>query len=89
MSASDGQLFQCRATHAGGMRCASVKREANHWFLIFLDPTADQGQAFACLPFDEEGIKELTELGADVLWVCGQACAQRLFERFLLTGKIA
>jgi hypothetical protein len=86
---SDGSLFQCKATHAGGMRCSSVRRDANHWFVIWLDADGADGLCFCTVPFDEEAIAELKALGADPHWVCGQSCAQRLYERYLATGSIA
>ncbi|HEY2497243.1 MAG TPA: hypothetical protein VGK24_09245 [Candidatus Angelobacter sp.] len=53
--------------------CTSVRREANHWFVISIE----QGRFTCChyLP--------ATALRASDVPACGQACAQKLFERYL------
>lgn len=53
--------------------CANVRREANHWFVI----TTEQ-QHFICRPY-----LSATSLRLADEPVCGQACAQKLLERFL------
>jgi len=51
--------------------CANVRREANHWFVISTD------QRFTCRPYSAAGLRSTDEPA------CGQACAQKLFERYL------
>ena len=56
-----------------GPGCASVRRESNHWFLVTLETSR-----FICRPFAPAITLRAVDQPA-----CGQACAQRLFERFL------
>ncbi len=51
--------------------CTSVRREANHWFVISAD------QRFICRPYSAAALRSSDEPA------CGQACAQKLFERYL------
>jgi hypothetical protein len=52
--------------------CANVHREANHWFVISVE------QRFTCRPyFAAARLRPLDQPA------CGQACAQKLFERYL------
>jgi hypothetical protein len=52
--------------------CTNVRRQANHWFVTSVE------QRFTCRPFsDAADLQPLDEPA------CGQACAQKLFERFL------
>lgn len=56
-----------------GPGCANVRREANHWFV-----TTIEENKFICRPYIPSlGLKETDEPA------CGQACAQKLMERFL------
>ena len=56
-----------------GPGCTNVRRESNHWFLI----TVDRGR-FICRPYlPSQPLRRFHQP------VCGQACAQKLFERFL------
>lgn len=52
--------------------CTNVRREANHWFVISIE------QRFTCRPYSAAGGLRSTDEP-----VCGQACAQKLFERYL------
>jgi hypothetical protein len=52
--------------------CANVRREANHWFVISVE------QRFTCRPYSAAADLRSTDKPA-----CGQACAQKLFERYL------
>jgi hypothetical protein len=52
--------------------CTNVRREANHWFVTSAD------QRFICRPYSATTYLRLTDEPA-----CGQACAQKLFERYL------
>jgi len=57
-----------------GPGCSNVRRESNHWFLI----AASSAGGFRCRPYvPRQGLKPSDQP------VCGQACAQKLFERFL------
>lgn len=53
--------------------CTNVRRQTNHWFVV----TVEQ-QRFICRPFLSETSLRLADLPA-----CGQACAQKLLERYL------
>jgi hypothetical protein len=53
--------------------CINVRREANHWFL-----TSVKGGVFTCRRYTPR--VRLQEGDAPV---CGQACAQKVFEKFL------
>jgi hypothetical protein len=81
---SDGQLYQCKGPLAGGATCDIVKREANHWHLVWVD----RNGAFGSAPFSEQVITQLKRADIDAKWVCGQGCAQKFYERFLATGKL-
>jgi hypothetical protein len=61
-----------------GPGCANFRRESNHWFLTTLD-----GDKFICRPY-----VPAQELQQSDLPVCGQACAQKVFERFLARSPI-
>ena len=52
--------------------CTNVRREANHWFVTSAD------QRFTCRPY-----LATTDLHSTDAPACGQACAQKLFERYL------
>lgn len=52
--------------------CTNVRREANHWFVISVE------QRFTCRPYFAAAALRPTDEPA-----CGQACAQKLFERYL------
>jgi hypothetical protein len=52
--------------------CTNVRRQANHWFVISVE------QRFTCRPYlATADLRPLDEPA------CGQACAQKLFERYL------
>ena len=53
--------------------CTNVRREANHWFVV-----AVEQQRFTCRPFASAAPLRLADEP-----VCGQACAQKLFEKYL------
>jgi len=56
-----------------GPGCTNLHRESNHWFLITVEP-----DKFVCRPYVPSlGLTQTDEPA------CGQACAQRLLERFL------
>jgi hypothetical protein len=56
-----------------GPGCTKVRRDANHWFV-----TAVERGKFICRPY-----LAATELLVSDEPACGQACAQKLFERYL------
>jgi hypothetical protein len=57
--------------------CTNVRREANHWFVTSVE------QLFTCRPYsDASDLRSLDEPA------CGQAYAQKLFERFLTKQAI-
>jgi hypothetical protein len=52
--------------------CTNVRREANHWFVTSAE------QRFTCRPYSATAdLRSIDEPA------CGQACAQKLFERYL------
>ena len=62
--------------------CEQIKREANHWFVVAITDVADD-KGFICFRYTDG--MELAEYEKPV---CGPACAQRMFEKFLTTGEI-
>jgi hypothetical protein len=52
--------------------CANVRRQANHWFVISVE------RRFTCRPYSATADLRPADEPA-----CGQACAQKLFERYL------
>ena len=61
-----------------GPGCTNVRRESNHWFLARLDH-----DRFICRPYvPARGLRQRDQP------VCGQACAQKLFERFLARAPV-
>lgn len=57
--------------------CGKLRQHANHWFLIWLT------FGFHCYPFD------IAPRQPDDLPVCGQACAQKEFERWMTATRNA
>jgi hypothetical protein len=53
--------------------CTNVRRDANHWFV-----TAVEQHQFICRPYQSATSLRLADEPA-----CGQACAQKLLERYL------
>jgi hypothetical protein len=62
----------CDVNTARCARCGKLREQANHWFVVWLSATG-----FHCYPFD------LAQRRPDDLPVCGQACAQKEFERWM------
>jgi hypothetical protein len=59
-----------------GAGCSNVRGRANHWFVT----SVDEG-VFVCRPYSAQiSLREADEP------VCGQACAQKIFERYLTSG---
>ena len=65
------------ATRCAGPNCDQMRKDTNHWFVTLV---ADG--AFGCWPFDPK-----IPIQADEKPVCGQQCAQKLFEQYLSEGK--
>jgi len=57
--------------------CGKLREQANHWFLIWLT------FGFHCYPFD------IAPRQPGDLPVCGQACAQKEFERWMTATRNA
>ena len=58
--------------------CTNVRREVNHWFV-----TSSHGERFICRPYlPASGLRPADEPA------CGQACAQKLFERYLAAQNL-
>lgn len=71
--------FKVETVRCAGPGCVNVRREVNYWFRIRMAAAVDQAPAnFVCTPYAGAG-----ELEQDDHPVCGQACAQKLFEQFL------
>ena len=68
---------QLSTIQCAGPGCSNLRLESSHWFLI----TIEHG-AFSCRPYHPA--RELRSLD---LPACGQACAQKLLERFLSPGS--
>jgi hypothetical protein len=73
MAAETRNPFVVATLKCAAPGCSKLRKQANHWFL-----TSEEQDTFACRPYslgDELSVADMP--------VCGQACAQRLFERFL------
>ena len=58
--------------------CTNVRREANHWFV-----TAVENERFICRHYNPAaGLRAADEPA------CGQACAQKLLERYLAKQNV-
>ena len=68
------------AVRCAGPGCEHVRKEANHWFVVAISHTL----TFCCFPYRPE----LLPLNPWELPVCGQACAQKLFEHWMQKGKL-
>lgn len=66
--------FAVETVRCAGPGCEAVRRDCNHWFVIV---TGEESPAFKCWPFDKIALMDQAKP------VCGQACAQKLFEQFL------
>lgn len=86
---SDGQRYICKAAP-----CDHERKTANHWFVIWIghgDPDVkilNDTLTFQSAKFDEDLIACLIREELTPRWVCGQQCAQKLYELFLQTGGI-
>jgi hypothetical protein len=67
--------FAVTTVRCSGPNCESVRKEVNHWFVVTV------GESFICRPFDAFNLRPIDKP------VCGQQCAQRLFEKYLGEGK--
>jgi len=63
--------YVIETVRCAGPGCDAVRKEANHWFLC-----VDDGDLFFCRKFGKKIEDEESP-------VCGQACAQKLFEQWL------
>jgi len=64
------------AVRCAGPNCEQVKKETNHWFVVRI------AAGFECYRFNEA-----SAMLSDHMPVCGQSCAQKLFEQYLSEGK--
>lgn len=64
--------FAVTTVKCAGPGCDAVRRDVNHWFT-----TAVIKGGFYCFPFDAVLLNNSDKP------VCGQQCAQKLFEQFL------
>jgi hypothetical protein len=64
-----------------GPNCQAVRKEANHWFLVTLiEKSEGVDAAFYCRALEPD------DLQPEEKPVCGQACAQKIFEHWLATA---
>lgn len=80
MNAVNGEVRTVRCT---AHPCRQVKNESNNWFIVWAD---DPRGMFHCVEYSEEMFREI---GVDQARpVCGPACGQRMYERFLSGGRV-
>jgi hypothetical protein len=63
--------------------CEHIRKEANHWFVVTTTDFGPPKEAFVCFSYMAE-----IELDDDEFPVCGQQCAQKMFERYLQIGRL-
>jgi len=68
-----GNPYTIQTVRCAGPNCEAVRKEVNHWFVV----STINGR-FIAEPFESWG-----DLDAHDHPVCGQACAQKLFEQYL------
>ena len=73
MTARNRNPYMVSTVRCAAPGCMNVRQQTNHWFVVSFDEFT-----FSCRPYAAG--RELTISEEPV---CGQACAQRLFERFL------
>jgi hypothetical protein len=73
MSTSNRNPYQVTTVRCAAPGCSNLRRQANHWFVA-----VEQEDAFFCRPYLHDAQIATTEKP-----VCGQACAQKIFERYL------
>jgi hypothetical protein len=65
--------------------CSECKKirasDANRWWLVFTVPSIN-GFSLVVRPWDRQGAREADE------HACGEACATKMFSRFLSTGRL-
>lgn len=64
--------FSVTTVRCAGPGCDAVRRDVNHWFV-----TAEIKGGFHCFPFDYVMLNNSDKP------VCGQQCAQKVFEQWL------
>jgi hypothetical protein len=69
--------YAVQTVRCAGPNCEHVRKDCNHWFVI-KHPTAKGVTSFQCEPLVEP--KNLRPWNKPV---CGQACAQKLFEKWM------
>lgn len=75
--------YKVETVRCAGPGCANLRREINHWFVIGASKEAETGAGtFYCRALDPG-----FAIGEKEQPVCGQACAQKLFEQFLAGGN--
>lgn len=65
--------YKVATVRCAGPNCEAVRKEVNHWFVV----STINGR-FVAEPFESWG-----DLDTHDNPVCGQACAQKLFEQYL------
>jgi hypothetical protein len=71
--------YLTEAIHCAGPGCDRVRGEVNRWFVTGLTEDAQTGEeSFYCRPFNAS-----FPIGEEEQPVCGQQCAQKIFEQWL------
>jgi hypothetical protein len=73
MAASNRNIYAVSAIKCAGPGCPKTRATADPWFVTVIDH-----DVFSCRPYAPS-----LRLGRSEQPVCGQACAVRLFDRFL------
>jgi len=73
--------FQSQVIRCSGPNCQETRKSTNHWFIISIDEEPSD-PIFACWPLDMDSIEEFG-LSKEQRPVCGQSCAQKLFEDWM------
>lgn len=68
-----GNPFAVQTVRCAGPNCEAIRKEVNHWFVV-----STVAGRFIAEPFES-----WEDLSANDHPVCGQACAQKLFEQYL------
>jgi hypothetical protein len=70
------QAFNCDV-------CGRAKGQTNHWWIVYLGAGHGNGSSLVVNPWEEVLSREIEAKHA-----CGNACTQKLLERFLSTGSL-
>jgi hypothetical protein len=71
------QAFNCDV-------CGRAQGLTNHWWIVYIGAGHGSGSNLVINPWDEALSRE-----EEAKHACGNACTQKLLERFLATGSLA